>query len=138
MRSVALIPFERAHLERFEPGRFDREVLEEPYVGVLLRAWPGRAVSAEHDDRILGIAGASIVQSCAYPWMALSDEMRRHFPVLLTKLARRALQSFFEIDGATSIEVSARSEFTASGRWLERLGFHAVGQGNDRMRYVRY
>lgn len=137
MRAIRFVPFEAAHLERFSPGRFDRVVLDDPFVQVLRIHWPGRAVSAERDERILGIAGAAIVAGCAWPWMALSDEMRRDFPVLLTRLARRAMGELFDIDGVGQVAVTADGRFDASCRWLESLGFRPIGFHDNKVRYSK-
>jgi hypothetical protein len=137
VRTVHFRAFAAEHLDRFEPGRFDRMVLEEPYTSVLRTHWPGRAISAERDGRILGFAGAVIIDRCAHPWMVLSDEMRRDFPVLLTRLARRILNELSETDGVREISVTAYAGFDESCRWIERFGFSQTGFQDNMVRYSR-
>jgi hypothetical protein len=119
-------------LDSFEPGSFEGMVLDEPYVDVLRRIWPGHAIAIIREDRTLGLGGATIVGTCAYPWIALSDEMRREFPVLITRLARQAMSHLFEVDGVDCIVVAVHPEFVRSRLWLQRLGFQTIDHSRTR------
>lgn len=123
MSGLRLVPFEPAHLDRFDPGSFDRIVLDPQYFNFLRARWPGHALAATRGGRTLGITGAVIIGTCAHPWVALSDEFRRDYPVLLTKLARAVLRHLINVDGADRIVVTVDPDFVRSRRWLERLGF---------------
>jgi hypothetical protein len=133
-----LVPFALGHLDNFEPGIRDRKSFEEPYLSALRGYWVGRAVCAVGDGKVLGIAGISVSDGCAYPWMVLSEAARQFYPIHVTRLARRVLDGLFEIERVDRIEVHVDCDFPVGRLWIERLGFFEQNSTQASMRYVRY
>jgi hypothetical protein len=135
---LTLVPFARDHLRLFRPGPYDREVLNAVNISALMRHWPGRAIVALEERRVLGIAGAWIAGEKAHVWALLSDEMRRRFPLFLHRLARRLLRDLFVLDGVSAVEATVHPDFAASRRWLERIGFRLAAIEPDKVRYLKH
>ncbi len=138
MSELTLVPFARDHLRLFRPGPFDREVLDAVNVSALLRQWPGKAIAALDESRVLGIAGIGIAGQKAHVWALLSDEMRRRFPVFLHRLACRLLRDLPVLDDVATVEATVHPDFATSRRWLERLGFRLAAIEADKVRYLKH
>ena len=125
-----LIPFEPAHLALIGDAP---AWLAEP------RHWrcltPGGALTLVGGDGVLGCGGlVAVGGDRAEAWVVLSNTLRRR-PVVLHRAVARALAvAPFACVGAT-----VRRGFAAGQRWVERLGFVAVGAtAGDYVRYERW
>lgn len=120
-----LIPYQRIHLDTFEPGAWDVALTRN------LRAmagWEGLAVSMRENGKTLGVVGIARVNNTAHVWLILSEAMRRR-PIALTRMARASLANIRAMPGIRCVEISVDPMFDAGWRWAERLGFKAVNFG---------
>ena len=139
-----LIPFEVSHLQRFRPGRFDREAMQAVAtrgggIGPAAERYSGHAVSMVIDARVLAIAGAAELDGVVTAWALASDEAREQYPVFLHRSLKRGLKWLDEDVKPESIEVYVADDFEKAHRWIQRFGF-AVSEtqlGDGFVRYVK-
>jgi hypothetical protein len=119
--TVEIRPFAPEDLVGFEPGEFDRRMLDAGLRDRLIRDRSGLAASIFVDGKMMGIAGLSRDGATAYPWLVLSDEMRRKHAVTLHRLIKQVIANGYP--RVKRAVVAVDPEFTVSRRWVRRLGF---------------
>jgi len=100
----------------------------------------GLAWTAEHDGRVLAIAGiAPQWENRALAWALISDEAGSHF-----KTIHRAVSRFLDVCEYRRVEANVDVGFEAGDRWMKLLGFEYEGRlkafrpdGADMLMYAR-
>ena len=103
----------------------DRLALEGADIEKLTENWNGKAVSAIHGGKIIGIAGIGMDGNDAFGWMFLSDELRK-MPLFLYRSVKRGLEIVRKEFALRKLDVLVLNQFDCGIRFAESLGFRVV------------
>jgi hypothetical protein len=128
---MAMVPFRPEHLLALTPPVAARSDLER-FARLYRPAGPAWTVLA--DGAPVGCGG--IVKACEVGrgWVILSQPVRT---AAIHRAARRAIERELAIGIIRHIEARAIEEWDGACRWLERLGFQAVGRDGEFRVYLR-
>lgn len=90
--------------------------------------WRIRALTGEVDGRVIGVGGlAHLPGGAVVAWAALTDEAR-HYKVALHRAGLRMMREA-KTAGYKRVVASADPQSAAALRWLLRLGFDPIDDG---------
>ena len=128
---MRLVPFRPEHLRALTPPVADPDLLDR--FARQYRA-TGPAWTAMSDGRPVGCGGILRTGDAGLGWVILSHPVRT-LPV--HRAACRVLDHELASGNTRHIQARALEEWDGACRWLERLGFHAVGRDGEFRVYER-
>ena len=134
---IELKPFERKHLFLFKPGQFDREIYDNAFQEFIARN-EGNGLTAFIDEEAIGCFFLTQpVDGCSTVMVFGSDEGRRKHWLWLGLTFRRGIEIVPKNLGITKLRAEVFKDFAVSRKWVERMGFQAIGDLGSRILYER-